>query len=343
MGEKTIKRIQLKDIAEKAGVSISLVSFVLNGKAKHYRVADKKAELIKRIAGEMNYVPNMVAKGLRSGKTNTIGLIVADVAAPFFAKLARKIEDYAYNKGYAVIIGSTDERADKSAKVIETMRSRGVDGFLLAASENTESQVVNLINHAVPTVMIDRFFSGIDIVSVKLDNFKASYDGTIHLVKQGFENIAIVAYDTTLEHVVERIKGYEQALYENNLTPNIKRIFHSEVENSSREMLAELFDAETKPDAIIFMAGQLCIKGISYIKRKGLTIPRDVAIVSFDNVDLFELFYSPITYIEQPIDKFAEVAVDLLIAQIENCVLPTKNDTVMLDAKLIVNSSSLKQ
>lgn len=342
MAEKQAKRALLKDVAEKAGVSISLVSFVMNGKAKHYRVADEKAKMIEAIAKEMNYVPNLIAKGLRSGKTSTLGFIIADVSAPFFSKLARYIEDYAYSKGYSVIIGSTDEREDKSAKIIETMRSRGVDGFLVCASDNTKSQITELIDQSIPIVLLDRYFSDIDIVSVKLDNFNAAYEGVQHLIDQGFKNIALVTYLTNLEHQCQRVSGYEKAMLDHGFKPIVKHIRHSDVLEDTDKSLGDLFSSDVKPDAILFTAGQLCTKGIGFFKKAGLVIPKDVAVVSFDCLALFELFYSPITYIEQPIEQFAIKAVDILIDEIESGLVQYSDQSVVLQAQLVVNESSKK-
>lgn len=339
---KEVKRTLLKDIAEKAEVSISLVSFVLNGKAKHYRVADVKAKKILKIAKELNYTPNMVAKGLRSGKTDTLGLIVADVSAPFFAKLARKIEDYAYSKGYTVIISSTDERADKQAAAIRSLRGRGVDGFILCVSENTQDQILDLVENSIPTVLVDRFCSDVDIVSVKLDNFNAAYVGTEHLISQGYNKVAIIAYDTTLEHVETRIEGYTKAINEHNLTPIIKRIKHQNIGTDTKQSIIDLFNTDDRPDAILFTAGQLCTAGIGAIKDMGLIIPKDVAILSFDNIDLFELFYTPISYIEQPLEQFAEASVDILMDEIDSKQNKTRADDKVLKSKLVINQSSLK-
>ncbi|MEZ4905894.1 MAG: LacI family DNA-binding transcriptional regulator [Spirosomataceae bacterium] len=111
-----MKKVSMKDIAQKAGVSIALVSYVLNGKAKESRVGEEMAKKIKAIAQELNYQPNHLARSLKSGKTHTIGLIIADISNPFFANIARVIEDEANKNGYTVIIGSSDEKADKSGR-----------------------------------------------------------------------------------------------------------------------------------------------------------------------------------------------------------------------------------
>src|SRR3546814_206261 len=140
----TVKKVSLKDIAQRAGVSTALASYVLNGKEKEHRVGKEIAAEIKKIASELNYQPNYVAKSLRSGKTQTIGLIIADISNPFFANIARIVEDEARNKGYTVIIGSSDENADKSWTLLNVLINRQVDGFIIVSSENSENQILYL-------------------------------------------------------------------------------------------------------------------------------------------------------------------------------------------------------
>ncbi len=134
------KRVSIKDIAERAGVSISLVSFVLNGKSREHRVGEEIAERITRIAEEMRYVPNMVAKGLRSGRTYTIGFIIPDLEAPYFAKLSGIIEREASVRGYSIMMGSTGESDTRASGVIELLRSRGVDGIIAAPNREAATR-----------------------------------------------------------------------------------------------------------------------------------------------------------------------------------------------------------
>ena len=126
-----LRKTSLKDIAEAAGVSTALVSFVLNGKEKEYRVGEKTAQRILKIANEMNYQPNLAAKSLRSGKTKTIGLVVSDISNPFFSQLARVLEDEAARKGYTVLFGSSDENKDKMNRIVGNLINKGVDGLII--------------------------------------------------------------------------------------------------------------------------------------------------------------------------------------------------------------------
>src|SRR4051812_9251402 len=145
------KRVLLKDIAAKVGVSIALVSYVLNNKKG--KVSPQMAEKIRRTAKEMNYLPNLVAKSLQSGKSHTIGLVVADISNAFFSRLARIMEHEAEKQGYTVIFGSTDESADKSQLLIEAFLNRQVDGLIIAPAAETEPQLQLLRKKRIPFVL----------------------------------------------------------------------------------------------------------------------------------------------------------------------------------------------
>src|SRR6187399_864292 len=167
------KRISLKDIADKVGVSTALVSYVLNNK-KEGRIKKSVAERIRVVATELNYRTNQIAKSLKTNKTFTIGLIVADISNPFSSGLARKIEDEADRNNYTVIFGSSDENAVRSNKLIDTFLNRQVDGLIITPAENTASQIIALQRQNVPFVLVDRYFPGVDADHVALDNYEAS-------------------------------------------------------------------------------------------------------------------------------------------------------------------------
>src|SRR5918993_1439029 len=167
-----VKKVSLKDIAQKLGVSITLVSYVLNNK-KEGRIGKEITEKIRATAKKMNYRPNLVAKSLKSSKTNTIGLIVADIANPFSANLARIIEDEAEKHGYIVIFGSSDEKLERSEKLIEVFLDRQVDGFIMAPVANSQKQIEALAKRDIPLVLIDRYFPEVKVSNITIDNYKA--------------------------------------------------------------------------------------------------------------------------------------------------------------------------
>ena len=311
----------MKDIALKAGVSTALVSYVLNGKEKESRVGEEIARKIRYIAEELNYQPNHVAKSLRSGKTHTIGLIIADISNPFFANIARVVEDEAKRSGYTVIIGSCDENADKSWDLLNVLINRQVDGFIIVSSENSEGQIHYLLNKNIPFVLLDRHFPDIQTDFVATNNYKASYDATTHLIKGGYERIGLLAYNSEMYHMLERIRGYKHALRDHHIPfdPSwLKRIYFEKMEKEVKRAIDELVTSAQPVDSLIFATYGLAINGLVYLNERRLKVPSDLAIVSFGQAEGFDLYYCPITYMRQPLELLGKTAVQYLLAKLEN-------------------------
>lgn len=339
------KKTSLKDIAQKAGVSTALVSYVLNGKEKESRVGQEIAAKIKQIAKDLHYQPNHLAKSLRSGKTHTIGLIIADISNPFFANIARVVEDEAKRNGYTVIIGSSDENPDKSRDLLNVLINRQVDGFIIVSSEDSAEQVRDLKEKNVPFVLLDRYFPDIQTDYVSTDHYKAAYDAGNHLITNGYKRIGMIAYKSQLFHMHERIRGYQDALKDSRMPiqkPWLKKVRFSHIESEVRAAIDELIALEPPVDALVFATYGLAINGLKYINELRLRVPDDLAIVSFGQAEVFDLYYCPITYLKQPIGLLGQTAVGLLVEKLKN--RQKGPDQILMKAELIVrDSSKMKQ
>lgn len=309
------KRVSIKDIATKVGVSAALVSYVLNGKEKEKRVGKEVVEKIRQAADELNYRPNQIARSLRKGSTNTIGLIVADIANPFFGQLARIIEDEASRYNYVVILGSSDEDCTKSASLIETFLNRQVDGFLLIPSDGDDQLVQSLIQRNVPLVLIDRQFPEISCNHVVLDNHRATCNATLHLINKGYQKITMVAYKSLLSHMQERISGYLEGMASQNRNEFIS-LEEIDYHTGNFEKRMDEIISRKETEAILFATNTLSIAGMYAIRRNNLRVPDDLAVIGFDGNEAFDFFTPPITYIEQPLAEIGKEAVRILLDQI---------------------------
>ena len=330
------KRVSIKDIATKVGVSTALVSYVLNGLEKEKRVGKEVVEKVKKAAEELNYRPNQIARSLRKGSTNTIGLIVADIANPFFGHLARIIEDEASKFSYVVILGSSDEDYSKSESLVETFLNRQVDGFILVPSVGDDVLVRSLIHKEVPLVLIDRHFPGIASSYVILDNQKATFEATIHLINKGYRKISLVAYQSTLNHMQDRILGYRDAMKSKNLEEFI-HLEPIEFNRTGYERRMDEIILRSETEAILFTTNTLSIAGLYAIRRNNLKIPDDLAVIGFDGNEAFDFFIPPLTYIEQPLAEIGKEAVRILLEQIKG---NGETFQLKLSHQLIVRSSS---
>ncbi len=331
------KKVSLKDIATKVGVSTATVSYVLNGLEKEKRVGVEVAKKIKDAARELNYMPNQIARSLRKGSTNTIGLIVADIANPFFGQLARIVEDEAIKHNYTVIFGSSDEDCVKSEALIDTFVNRQVDGFIIVPSEGCESQISSLINREVPCVLIDRYLPQLDASYVVLDNFSAVYHAVTHLVEKGHRRIGMVAYENSLIHMSERIRGYKEAMIDHQIEKEIhvEKIAYNLTRNEMEQIIGDML-MDRKSDALIFATNALSIAGLYAVKNIQKKVPEELALIGFDGNEAFDFFESPLTYIKQPLEQMGRESVRILLDEIKG---NTKKQQIQMTSKLITRAS----
>jgi LacI family transcriptional regulator len=337
------KKASLKDIAEVVGVSTALVSYVLNNREREARVNPNTAKKIRKVAKQLNYQPNQIAKSLKSGRSQAIGLIVADISNPFFGHLARTIEDEFESAGYTVIFVSSDEKAESSEKVMKTLINRQIDGFIIAPAEGTQSQLQFLKESNIPFVLIDRYFKDVDSSYVVSNNYKATYDATAHLIKNDHKRIGFVRYSYKLQHTEDRFKGYVQALKDkkrNDFKSLVCEVNYNDPEDFGAKF-KELIDSAHKMDAVLFSTNTLSMMGLKLLLDLKINIPEDMAVFCFDENESYDLFYCPVSYVRQPLEKIGKKAVDILLKHLTNRNA-TNSYKEVLPTELILGRSSEK-
>lgn len=332
------KKVSLKDIASKVGVSTALVSYVLNGLEKEKRVGPEIAEKIHAAAKELKYHPNQIARSLRKGTTNTIGLIVADISNPFFGQLARVIEDEAARFNYTVIYGSSDEDCSKSSILMEALLNRQVDGLLITPAEGSSEKIKSLIKRDIPVVLIDRYFPDVSTNHVVLDNYKATWNAVNCFISGGYNKINMIVYKSSLVHMQERIRGYCEAMKENGLAKEIliKEVRYHQVKNDMERIMDELLK-EKKMNALLFATNALSIYGLYAIRKCNIKVPEELAVIGFDGHEVFDFFQPPISYIKQPLEEMGKESVKILLDQIKGT---TKTVHAELKHQFIETASS---
>ncbi len=316
-----MKKILLKDIAQHAGVSTALVSYVLNGLAEEKQVNKVTAARIRKSAERLNYLPNQIAKSLKTSKTNTIGLVVADVRYKYSTAITSAIESEAKKNNYTVIYGSSNEDLGKFGDLINVFVNRRVDGLILIPIENSQRQIKLLQKNDIPFVLIDRIFPEVKTNFIALDNYKAAYEATKHLILYGHKRIAIINYRSSLYNLQERNRGYVNALRDNGFPLNSAYMLEIDRLNAMAEVNASIdrILAMAEPcDAIFFTTATLALHGLSYLNEKGLKVPDDISVFSFDESEAFKLFYCPVTHSVQPYVEMGTMAVQSLVAVIES-------------------------
>lgn len=326
-------KVSLKDVANKVGVSTALVSYVLNNKMQG-RISKEMAARIREAAEELNYRPNQVARSLKMARTSTIGLLLADISNPFSAQIARTVENEANRHGYTVIIGSSDENADKTRSLIQLFLNRQLDGIILLLPEHTEDQIEMLQKHQVPFVLLDRYFPQYNTNVVALDNVAASASAINHLKEQGHSRIGVISYKTDLEHLHDRLRGALELMDDKAMVGEI-RIDH--IDDDVASSIDWFLDKSNPVDAIFFTSNLLTIAGLKHLNKLGVKVPDELAVVGFDKTDAFELFYTTVSYVNQPLTELGENAVQLLLKTIDD---KDYKEQIQLEADLVILHSS---
>jgi len=333
----------IKDIAKALGLSTSTVSRALRDS---HEISTETKQLVLEYATRINYHPNPIALSLKEKRSRSIGVIVAEIANSFFSQAINGIESVAYDKGYNVIISQSHESYDKEVMTLQYLASRSIDGLLISVSTATKDlqHLRALHERGFPIVFFDRIVEDINTHKVMVDNFRGAYDATMHLIKQGYKNIATITNSENLSITRERVAGYVEALAQKNTKARksmIKYCFHggmilSEVE----EAITQLMKTKPRPDAIFTSSDKLTTGCMRVLKRKGIRIPEDIAVVGFSNSDIIELLDPPLTVVRQPAFEMGQVATELLLQLIES-KRPVKDfERKILATSLIVQQST---
>lgn len=314
------KRTTLKDIAQKLNVSVALVSYVVNNKEKEGRVGAEIAKKIKETAKKLNYRPNHAAKSLKYNRQMSIGCIVADISNPFFAELARKVEDQANKFGFTVIFASSDEDVTKFRKITDFLASRQLDGFLIAPPEGSKEDILKLKEMKIPIVLFDRYYYDVGLNCVVLDNYLGAKQIVQSLFGIGRSRIGMIAYESEMEHFQQRKAGYFDALKDagiENTEMLLKAVNFKNLQTEVYQAVEYLISYQNV-EAIFFETNSLVVEGLKYITTAGYNIPKDLEVAAFDESEVYYFFDHPIRYVKQPLLEMAQIAVKKLIDEIEN-------------------------
>jgi LacI family transcriptional regulator len=336
-----LKKKSLSDIARSLNVSKTLVSFVLNDQGDKNGISSKTQKIVLERAREMNYKPNHMARGLRLGKTQTLGLIVADISNTFYAKMAKKIEEVANQHHYNLIFCSSDENPEKEIELINMLKERQVDGIIISTTQKNGAVFSWLKKENYPFVLIDRKLPKLTSNFAGVDNFTGAYEATEQLIKNGYRKIGLLKISPTyLSTIADRERGYRSALKNNGIRANnklIRTINCSDIRQQVRAVLSELLEPPYKIDALFSVNNNITVACMEYLNEMNINIPLDVAMVSFDDIDLFRLSCPTITAVAQPVEEIGECAVNILLDEING--LTTDKKQVLLPVKLIKRRS----
>ena len=311
------KHITIKDIAQEAGVSIALVSFVMNnrieadGKQK-YRVSEATKEKILEVAKRLNYRPNSAARILRQGRTHVLGVILSDLGNIFYGTIAHYLEKAAHDQGYTVLFGSTEEDPERLDRLVQSFLEKDVEGFIVVPCQGGSPAMQRLIASGRPFVVIDREHPDFDVPSVLTDHADAMRQAVDAIRRQGATRIEMVSYAMRISSMTDR-----EACFRSILGPGA-HIYHlpfNITEADADAMVDEVLRKGT--DGLIMASNVPSVAVLRALFRRGVRIQKDIRIVCFDYSNVYSFFDPPISYVLQPLPQIAREAAAYLFRLID--------------------------
>ena len=326
----------IRDVAEKAGVSIATVSRVLN---KQVSVSPTTRAKVEKAINELNYQPNYLGRNLRRAETKIILVILQNISNPFYSKVVEGIEDLGHKNGYNIMICNTDSEPDRERSYLDLLINRLVDGVILMEPE-IDSEELSRIGSNFPIVQCSEYKENTDIPHISIDNVAAGYTAVNHLIKLGHNRIGMISGYNRLLSAIQREKGYKQALEEAAIKHDPDLIkYGSYGFTGGLRAARDFLQMENAPTAIFAISDITAIGAIRAIKEVGLSIPEDVAVVGFDNTSIASMYDPQLTTISQPRYDLGKVSMQILLDLIKNREISSKE--IYMEHELIIRESTL--
>jgi LacI family transcriptional regulator len=306
----------IRDVAERAGVSTTTVSHVIN----HTRRVDPgTAARVEAAVDELGYRPNALARSMRRGRTHTVGVVVPDIANPFFGDLARSLEDHMFERGYSAIICNSDGDPAKEARYLDVLLSKKVDGLVLIAASQPSEGFVHLIERGPPTILVDRELGDVPVSQVMVENRRGGYLAGRHLIELGHRDIAVIAGPGGLGTSARRLQGFQAALDEAGIDLPESRIYRGDFRAASGRVAMEAWLAAVDPPTAVFAENDLMAVGaLSAAHAADVDVPGQLSVVGFDGIAFGADVTPPLTTVAQSINDVAAAAIELLFERLRD-------------------------
>ncbi|SEK47565.1 transcriptional regulator, LacI family [Paenibacillus sp. cl141a] len=329
-------RATIYDVAREAGVSIATVSHVINGKGK---ISRERREEILDIMKRLNYRPNAIASALAGKRTFTLGLLVPDISNPFFAEMARSVEDQGHQLGYSVIICSTDNQEEKVKRYVNLLRQKQVDGVIIGTGISHGELLKPLQEHSLAIALIARDNPALDASSVRVHDLEGGRLAAEHLLQLGHRRLAVLAENERVTSSSERVRGFVEAAASHGLelSPGCIAACDHKIEDGYRRAKAML-ELAVRPTALFCCNDLLAVGALRAARELGLRVPEECSVVSFDDTILASVTDPPLTVIAQPIEQMGRMAVDLVVRGLSGKGDPACR--IVLPPELIVRQST---
>jgi len=304
--------VTIRDVAKKAGVSVTTVSRVLNN-SDHPVNTETRAKIEAAIK-ELGYYPNAWARHLITGRTSIIGLMVPDITNPYYYGIARGAEAAAHELGYATIMGNTDRVAKKAYRYLELLREKRVEGIIIAGGGSINLPPQLFVDKSGPTKIVLIGRHGVNFPSIRVDNVKAAREATDYLLRLGHQRIAIITGMQTSTTSIDRLEGYRKALEEAGINPRPEYVVEGDfTAKSGYEGANRLLSLSDPPTAIVTVNDLEGLGAVRGCLDRGLRVPDDVSIVGFDRIEMLDYSYIRLTSVDIPTYEIGRAAVQMVV------------------------------
>ncbi len=330
------KRITMHDVSQEAGVSLMTVSRVINGKDD---VSFDTRNRVLQVIEKLNYRPSSIARGLATQRTGTLGVVVPDISNPFFASLVRSAEDEAYAKNYSVFLGNTNEEQDREIAVLQLLEDNQVDGLILCSSRLDDEIISASLEHFASVVLVFRENIGPNVGIVTLDDVLGAQLAIEHLIRSGHRNIGLLSGPVRSLSTKGRYEGYQKTLKAANIPIKQEwiRNCHPTIE-AGQAKASELLKNNPEITALFCHNDLIAVGAMQACLQLGLTVPKDIAIIGYDDIKLAALVTPSLTTIHSPIAEIGARAIQMLLEQMSDTSLkPTQTH---FQPNLIVRESA---
>lgn len=339
-----IETTTIKTIAETTGLSLTTVSRVLNGVAKKYRISAATEAKILEEADRLGYIPNQAARNLRLKKSFAIGLVIPNLANPFFANIVSVVNQVLHERGYSVILTDCNEDEKLEVEAVNALSARNMDGMIVIPSGKKKHHLELLKQKGVPVVFIDRYFDDLAIPYVATNHYDGALKITEYLLTSGHKNIACLQGSNHVMPNVKRVQGYADAMKKHGCEPFYigGNSFTFESGYLETKLLMQRSD---KPTAILALSDTILLGALKALAEDGYRVPQDVSVATFDNSVYLDFLACPVTSVSQPVSDIATIAIKLLLDKIEKAdgLNAVEQEKILISPSIIHRSSILSR
>ncbi len=315
--------VSIKDIALALNLSKTTVSWILSGKGEAKGFSESTIKQVKKYAQDVNYRPNLLARSLSLGTTNTIGLIIPSIGDTFYAQMAQAIEREAEKHNYVLTVCSSEGNSARETQLIQTLRSKQVDGLIIAPAKKSQIGINVLLHDSFPFVLIDRYFPELETNYIIVDNGDSSYRLVHDMIEKGSKKVVLMTTDVHLFVMNQRIEGYKKALNDGGIEYDdrlCKQVSRTDYESDVKKKLDELFEEVPDVDAFYFSTHYLALETIRYFIHRGIDYHRRFKMACFHNTIALDILAPEMAIARMPIEEMGVKAVDILIGNIKQTV-----------------------